>query len=91
MSPHGHLATIYRATVTVPDDVYDRLGHTEEYRRFAESTVFLGMCTSIHSGANNYGHEERWLESLDRKDAVEFINRWHNRILQWQGQIRSEA
>ncbi len=88
MSPFGHISTIHRATFTVPDDVYDRFGHTEEYERFTHVAT-LGMDTSVVSGSNNYAHEEQWLESLRRQDCEEFINRWHNRILRWQETMRS--
>lgn len=90
MSPYGHIATIYHATVTVPDDVYDRFGHTPEYRIF-ERAATQGMDNSHHSGQDSYSHCEEWLESLVREDCEEFINRWHNQILRWQGQLRSES
>lgn len=87
MSPYGSITTIHRATVDVPDDVYDRFGHTKEYSQFTH-VALLGMCTSVVSGSNNYDHEQQWMESMRRQDCEDFINRWHNRILQWQEELR---
>ncbi len=90
MSPYGHIATVYRATVTVPDDVYDAFGHTPGYNRFSAG-VTQGMDNSHCSGQNACADCEEWLESLVREDCEVFIDRWHNQILQWQAQLRSES
>ena len=89
MSPYGSIITIHRAVVDVPDDVFERFGHTQEYGRFIHQATF-GADTSSGSGANSYAHEEQWLESMQRTDCMNFINNWHNKILQWQEQMRSE-
>jgi hypothetical protein len=90
MSPYGTLTVTYTAQVFVPGEVYDAFYFTREFGRFARN---------VAKDANKFGElldEEpngvpsvQWADFFVRRDAEDFINNWHNRILQWQEELRS--
>jgi hypothetical protein len=84
MSPHGHISTIFKATVTIPDDVWVRFGHTKEFEN-------VGLAASAYvevSGQNAYAEVTEWGEAPTLRQCEDFINHWHNWILQWEAAIR---
>lgn len=84
MSPFGSLTAIWRAEVSVPEDVFRAFGHTKEYEEFSLSA----SKDMPASGSDRYSDVIEWAEGPSQWKAEEFINRWHNRILQWQEQLR---
>ncbi len=88
MSPYGSISTICRAEVQVPDDVFERFGHLKEYETFSYSVTSR---LKGASGQDRYAEVIEWFEGPTYFQCEEFINRWHNQILQWQSQMRSEG
>lgn len=87
MSPYGSINTVYHAEVTVPNDIVERFAHTPEYEHVANAAARIVEA----SGQNSYDKVIEWGEAPVRRQCEDFIAYWHNHILQWQRQIRSEA
>lgn len=84
MSPYGTIYTTYRAEVCVPTEVFEAFGHTPEYEQFS-SSVAKQVATS---GRDAYSDVIEWGESCSYYECEIFITDWHNKILQWQQQLR---
>lgn len=87
MSPFGTISCVHRAEVEIPEDVWQRFGHTEEYKQ-ASYAAHKGLSGS--GGQDRYAGVIEWFEGPTRNACEVFINRWHNRILQWQHKLREE-
>lgn len=87
MSHLGTIFTIHRAEVRIPENVWQRFGHTKEYETFS---LFTGGDVGS-SGQDRYSEVTEWAEDVNYEACVEFVNRWHNRIIQWEAEIRSGA
>lgn len=87
MSPFGTISCVYRAEVEIPEGVWQRFGRTPEYK-LAAYAAHKGLSGS--GGQDCYAGVIEWFEGPTRHSCEEFINRWHNRILQWQAKLREE-
>lgn len=82
-SPYAHISAIYRAEVTIPEDVFRAFGHTAEYDYISRAAANLVET----SGQNSYANVIEWGETPLQRQAVEFTEFWHNWILQWKERL----
>lgn len=68
------ISTIYRGSVTVPQHLHNRFGHTTEYSTFSAATS--SMANVAASGQNAYGEVEEWAEDSDRACVEFWVSQW---------------
>lgn len=72
----SRIATIYRASVEVPDHVYRPFGHSREYE--LRSSQLSGIVDA--SGSNSYSEVEEWAESTERSAVEKWVAGWETFI-----------
>lgn len=74
------ITTIYRAYVYIPQDVYERVGHTKGY----DQCSLAISKRADRSGQNAYSEVEEWAEYSNKQAAEDFCTAWHNAILSYK-------
>ncbi len=87
MSPYGTIKVCYTAEVQIPQDIHDVYYFTREFGLFRDLAAKDATCYGEDS--YNFPLPTQWAEFLHREDAEDFIQYWHNRILEWQERLRS--
>lgn len=83
ISPYGHITITYRAEFYVPEDVFRKFGHTEEYKQFS----YRASSKCAASGQDSYSEVIEWVEDPVQRNCEDFIGMWHNKILLWKEQL----
>lgn len=75
----------HRGEVVIPDNVYRRFSEDPEYKRMVDRLAD----GAFSSGTETYDEIIEWAEYRVLRDAQDFCGRWHNYLLELQGNIRN--
>lgn len=80
-------SVVHRASVTVPDAVWDAFGHTSDYEQFAANVARLVE----HSGSDRYSTVIEWGEAPTPRQVQNFARRWEYQIAQWEAALSAKG